>query len=519
MADTNTFKRIGIVGAGSMGSMMALAFLELGFDVSIWDISKENVDHVLEMTNELDSQEKKGTIDAFHDVHEFLSSLNDSERRLFLFSITHGDPTDSVIEKIGDDFREGDIVLDGGNENYRRTEHRQKQMEKRGVSWIGMGVSGGYQSARRGPSLSPGGSKAAFDAVRPILEKYAVKDSKTKRPCVTYVGPRGSGHFVKMVHNGIENGMLSTLAEAWSILHKSLDMRYDEISEVFKAWNAKGELRNTFLVKIAADICETKHHTEGEGGLDQRERSSYVLDEVLDKVVQDVDDTEGTLYWTVMEAAARHIAAPTIATGHFLRVASANRRQRLDVAEKLHMPTPQLIQADRANRDAFVEKLRCAVFTAFLCSFCQGLELIARASKDESWNVSLAECLKIWRAGCIIQEEYIADMLEPVFRSAENEGINIMNIKLVDEVSTALHEHYPALKEVVLRSVELDNYVPSLSASLEYLKYTGGEMLPTQFMEAQLDYFGAHRYDRPNVEGEDPGKPKKGKQHYEWKAP
>ncbi|KAL1953698.1 hypothetical protein VTO42DRAFT_2371 [Malbranchea cinnamomea] len=516
MASNQPFHHIGIVGAGNMGTMMTFGFSEKGINVSLWDVKTSNVDEAMEMSKGVKTL--KGTVTGYHDIHEFAKSVEPADvggvqRRLFLFSITHGWPADSVLEKMQDDLREGDIILDGGNENYRNTERRQRELQPRGVSWVGMGVSGGYQSARHGPSLSPGGDAKAIEAVLPLLQTFAAKDPKTGQPCVLNMGPRGAGHYVKMVHNGIENGMLSTICEAWEILHSGLGMTYDQIGQVFEQWNSDGLLRNTYLIEIGSQICKTKKTPTGDKkGEAADERGGYVLDDVLDKVVQDDDDTEGTLYWTVMEAADRHVAAPTMATGQFLRVASGNRRQRLLVADKLKIPQPKRMEAAK-DAQSFIETLRRAVFASFLCSFCQGLELIARASKDEKWDINLGDCLKIWRAGCIIQEEYISDLLMPALTS----GARIMNIKLIDEAAEALNDHYDALKLIALTASESDCHIPSLSASLEYLKYEASKMLPTQFMEAELDFFGAHNYDRPMVKGEDPGKVSKGAHHYEWR--
>lgn len=516
MAPNQPFSHIGIVGAGSMGTMMAFGFSEKGINVSLWDAQSSNIDEAMEASK--DVKTLQGKVCGYHDIHEFAravepaADIDGKKRRLFLFSITHGRPVDAVLDRMKDDLRDGDIVLDGGNENYRNTERRQRALEPRGVSWIGMGVSGGYQSARHGPSLSPGGDPRAIEMVLPLLQTFAAKDAKSGEPCVLNLGPRGAGHYVKMVHNGIENGMLSTICEAWEILHLGLGMDYDEIGKVFEQWNSEGLLRNTYLVQIGSEICQTKKTPQGDKKGEGAGEDGYVLDDVLDKVVQDDDDTEGTLYWTVMEAANRHVAAPTIATGHFLRVASGNRRQRFLVADKLKVPQPKRMEAAK-DAASFIETLRRAVFASFLCSFCQGLELIARASRDEKWDVNLGDCLKIWRAGCIIQEEYISDMLLPALTS----DARIMNIKLIDEVSEALVEHYDALKLVILTSVESDCHTPSMSASLEYVKYEGSKMLPTQFMEAELDFFGAHNFDKPGVRGEDPGKVSKGAHHYEWR--
>jgi 6-phosphogluconate dehydrogenase len=513
MADpVQRFKAIGVVGAGNMGSMMTFAFAELGLDVSIWDVKTSNVDKLMEHVNKAQGQ-FKGKITGYKDIDKFSKSLeNRGERKLFMFSITHGHPADSVLSQIKHDLKAGDIILDGGNENYRRTERRQEELKQLGVSWIGMGVSGGYQSARRGPSLSPGGDKKAIETVLPLLELYAAKDRKSGKPCVTYVGPGGAGHFVKMVHNGIEGGMLSTTCEAWAIMHNSLGMSNDEIGDVFATWSQGRELRNTYLLDIGADICHKKKTPTGDGqGEGVSEADGYVLDDVLDKVVQDDDNTEGTPFWTVMDSAARHISAPTIACAHFLRVASGNRDQRLRVAKKLQIPAPRSL--DVKDKKSFLETLRCAVYASYLVSFCQGLELIARASLDENWGIDLADCIQIWRAGCIIQEEYIADMFEPVLQS----DVQIVNMKLIDEVARDLQKNYAPLKEIILKATEVDAYVPAMSASLEYLKYSSGQMLPTKFMEAEMDYFGAHAYNKPGVPGEDPGPVAKGPHHYEWK--
>ncbi|GAD95178.1 6-phosphogluconate dehydrogenase, decarboxylating [Paecilomyces variotii No. 5] len=506
------FKRIGVVGAGNMGSMMTLAFAELGLDVSVWDVKKENVDQILGYAK--GAKTSKGKVDGFYDINKFVKSLDVAPRKLFMFSITHGNPADSVLSMIKPDLKRGDIILDGGNENYRRTERRQRELEPLGVSWIGMGVSGGYQSARRGPSLSPGGDRKAIEDVLPFLEMYAAKDRRTGLPCVTYIGPGGAGHFVKMIHNGIEGGMLSTVCEAWALLNQGLGLQYEKIGDIFEEWNSHGEMKETYLIQIGSDICRTKKTPKGDyHGEGKSEANGYVLDDVLDKVVQDDDGTEGTPFWTIMDTAARHVAAPTLATGHYFRVASGNREERIKVAQKLGIPKPSPLSAVK-DKAKFIETLRRAVYCSFLASFCQGLEVIANASDAEGWNIDMGKCIQIWRAGCIIQEEYIADLLQPVLSNCKT---TIRNIKQIDGVAAELHRNYDSLKQVVMMATEGDHYIPAMSATLEYLKYCGGTMLPTKFMEAEMDFFGAHAYDKPGVPGEDPGKVAKGAHHYEWR--
>lgn len=495
------FKRIGVVGAGTMGSMMAFAFSEIGLDVSIWDANADNVDALLE--NVRKHGKTKGKIDGYHNVDKFVKSLEqEGKSKLFIFSITHGNPADSVLQKIKSDITKGDIILDGGNEHYRNTERRQIECDEIGVKWIGMGVSGGYQSARQGPSMSPGGDRETLEKVIPLLKLYAAKDPKTGTPCIANIGPRGSGHYVKMVHNGIEVGMMSALCEAWSLLRTGLGLNNNEIGDIFAEWNESGELRNNFLVRIGSEICKTRKSGSKDG---------YVLDDILDKVVQDDDDSEGTPTWSIMESAARHVSSPTLAAGLYFRFASGNRAERLKVAEKL--PSPPPLRLNSVDKQGFVEKVRRAVYSAFLASYCQGLELISRASIEEVWDVNLSECIRIWRAGCIIQSEYIADMLQPELKG----GQPIANLKFIDKVSQELQRNQNELKQVVLEGMDRDHCLPALSATLEYVKYIGSKLLPTQFMEAEMDYFGAHAYDKPGVPGEDPGKAAKGHHHYEWK--
>lgn len=464
-----------------MGSMMTFAFAELGLDVSVWDVSKSNVDKVMEFAK--NASDLKGKVEGFYDPKEFTKSLEGkAEFKLFIFSITHGHPADSVLGLIKPDLKKGDIILDGGNENYRRTERRQRECEEIGVSWIGMGVSGGYQSARRGPSLSPGGDAKALELVMPLLELYSAKDPKTGTPCVTRVGPGGSGHFVKMIHNGIEGGMMSSLAEAWSYMRHGLGMEYEEIADVFNQWNESGELKGNYLISIGADILRTKKTPQGDyRGEGASRDDGYVLDDVLDKVVQDDDGTEGTPFWSIMDSAARHVSCPTLAAAHYLRVASGNRAERARVAKKLSMPIPRPVENIRDYK-TIMEKLRRAVYCTFLASFCQGLELIARASEDEAWDIDMGKCLQIWRAGCIIKSEYIADLLQPALTSNKR----MTNMKFVDEVSRELHSNYGPLKDIVAEGVLSDQYMPAISATLEYLKYESGLELPTKFMEAQI---------------------------------
>jgi len=514
------FKRIGIIGAGSMGSMMSLGLAEKGHFISLWDVNSGNVRSAMEKAQQ--ESKTKYNVEGFFDIRAFADSFGD-QRKLIILSISHGKPADEVLKLLNEAgiLKPDDIVLDGGNEHWRTTERRQKTLDSQGVKWIGLGVSGGYQSARRGPSLCPGGDEETIKQVLPVLEKFAAKyetEAGRERPCVEYVGPDGAGHFVKMVHNGIENGMLGAVCEAWGFMRAGLNMAEDEIGNVFSIWNKQGQLRGTYLLEIGSEICRKRQTRSGDQN-GEGKGTDFVLDEVLDKVVQDDDDTEGTGYWSVMESAERHISAPTIAAAQFLRVASGNRSQRLKVSEKLNLPKPQRIQLKHEEEGNVIEDLRMAVYSAVLASYCQGLELIAHASKVQDWNIDLATCIRIWRAGCIIQSDHIADMLESTFAKESVPGLQhtFTNLKLIQEIADEFHQNFSYLKRTISRGIESDAYITTLSSTLEYLKYEAGEMLPTRFMEAEMDFFGAHGFDRPGVDKEDPGEAKKGAHHYEWR--
>ncbi|KAL8923217.1 MAG: hypothetical protein Q9172_003236 [Xanthocarpia lactea] len=362
-----------------------------------------------------------------------------------------------------------------------------------------MGVSGGYQAARRGPSLCPGGEERALEIVMPLLRKVAAKDSQGN-PCVARAGIGGSGHYVKMIHNGIEHGMMSALAEAWQIMNLGLLMSYDEIADEFDRWNENGELRGTFLVAIGADICRQRN-----------DQGRHVLSTVEDKVVQDVDGSEGTGIWSQLEAVRLHVPAPSLTTAHFIRLASAFRAERKHVKEAFggQFPVQEWNEA-KGEKKTVLESLRRAVYAVFLASFVEGINVIDQADQENRWNIDYSAVVQIWRNGCIIKADYIIDMLADIFRKPDAD-LDLLHNK---RVARELHDAFPALKEVVVKGMEHNAIVPSLSATLEFLKYSTNTILPTQFYEAQLDYFGKHMFD---LKSEAAGKPETGKHHHEWK--
>jgi 6-phosphogluconate dehydrogenase len=349
--------------------------------------------------------------------------------------------------------------------------------------------------------MCPGTDNETFDIVLPLLEKAAAK-APDGSPCVARIGTGGAGHYCKMIHNGIEHGMMSAICEAWGIMKTGLGMSEDEIGDELHRWNKSGEFQGTFLVRIGAEICQTIN-----------EKGERVLDEVGDKVVQDVCGEEGTGIWSNLEAIEQHVPAGTLTAAHYLRLASADLHQRRMVKKTFGGDyPPQKLKID--DKKAFLEDIRMATYSACLSSYVQGMNVIDKADKEKHLNVDYYALLQIWRAGCIIQADYITSkLLMPHYKDSSSKSDK--NPLYVPEVAADLKKTYAPLKRVILAATEGDHVIPALASSLDYLKMMTSTDLPTSFQEAQLDYFGRHMYDKKDQDEE--GKPEIGKFHYEWK--
>jgi len=495
-----------------MGGGMALLFNEKGSPISIFDVEQKMVDSVLDKA-EKEPNVNRSQIKGFIDMKQFVASFPSNQPRIFVFSLPHGKTTDGVIDELESLVSKGDVLIDAGNEWWEDTERRQARTSSDSfgngpVHYVGTGVSGGYQAARHGPSMSPGGTKEAYAKVEHLLQAWACKDNKGT-PCVEYMGKGGAGHHVKCLHNGIEQGILSAVCEIYTLMRHSMGMSNDEIADTFQEWDTYGGLRHNFLVELAAEI---PHFKKGDAIKD----TAGIVDDIEDKVTQDADDSEATGVWSIRESARRHVAAPTIAAAHNLRIISSTRGERLQIVEAMSLPQPSTFGAPDSSKAAsidkkeFLEALRLSLYGATLACFVQGCNIIAKANKDQGWGIQMAKCIQIWRAGCIIQSDAISDMLQPIYESQPD----LMNLLLADKVSQELRQTYPHLKQVVLKATDIDAVVPALSATLEYFKAVGGKHLPTNFEEAELDYFGHHNYDTRQESKLDP---KKGAHHTEWK--
>lgn len=488
-------KKLGMLGVGSMGAMMSMLYAEHGSEVHFFDPSEENMKVLAKQAQDIGLEKMVVPEPSYEAVCKAIQP-DDGAPKVFVFSTPHGAPADKCVEGLKPYLNKGDIIVDCGNEHWTNTERRQKDLEPQGVHYIGCGVSGGYQAARAGPSMSPGGNAEALQKMMPWMRKVAAKDSKGE-PCVRPVGPGGSGHYVKMVHNGIEQGMMSVLAEVWLMLAKGLGLSYEEVSAIFESWNKEGPLRNCFLVAIGVDIENAT------------QKGEHILANVRDKVVQDVDEEEGTGTWTCDQAVNLHVPASSILAAHLFRCASADlaRRQRNKKATGGGTEAGTLAVE---SKQAFVELLHRTTYFCFLACFAQGMDIIRAKDRAEGWGLDYRNILQLWRGGCIIKAEHITDLLETMYARPDHDADDVLGNA---EVGRELAAHYPAVKKVVLAAVMADGFVPSISQSLEYYKYETSANLPTQFMEAQLDYFGQHMFDRKD----DPvGGPTKGKHHYEW---
>jgi 6-phosphogluconate dehydrogenase len=390
---------------------------------------------------------------------------------------------DAVIEQLKPLLEEGDMIIDGGNSLYEDTERRTRDLESTTkLGFVGMGVSGGEEGALHGPSLMPGGTEFAYRELEPILTKIAAQVDDG--PCVTYVGSGGAGHYVKMVHNGIEYGDMQLIAEAYDVLKNGLGLSNQQLQETFAEWNRTDEL-NSYLIEITADIFkyvdpETGHH---------------LVDLILDSAGQ-----KGTGRWTVLSSLELGVSIPTIYAAVNARVMSAYKDERVAAAKELPGPG-ETYPGDAA---LFVDKVRDALYCSKMCSYAQGMALIAKASQEFNYNISLPESARIWKGGCIIRAGFL-DKIRKAF--AENPGLP--NLLLAPEFKQSILDRQEAWREVLVLANKLGIPVPAFSSSLDYFDSYRRANLPQNLTQAQRDYFGAHTYERTD-------KPRGEFFHTEW---
>ncbi|MFM6056666.1 MAG: decarboxylating NADP(+)-dependent phosphogluconate dehydrogenase, partial [Microcystis aeruginosa] len=456
-----TQRTFGVIGLAVMGENLALNVESRGFPIAVYNRTGAKTEEFM------DKRAQGKDIKAAYSLEEFVQILE--RPRKILVMVKAGAPVDATIQQLKPLLEPGDMIIDGGNSLFEDTERRTKELESTGLGFVGMGVSGGEEGALLGPSLMPGGTESAYRELEPILVKIAAQVDDG--PCVTYIGPGGAGHYVKMVHNGIEYGDMQLIAEAYDVLKNGLGLSNQQLQETFAEWNRTDEL-NSYLIEITADIfkCvdpETGHH---------------LIDLILDSAGQ-----KGTGRWTVLSSLELGVPIPTIYAAVNARVMSAYKDERVAAAKELPGPG-ETYPGDAA---LFVDKVRDALYCSKMCSYAQGMALIAKASQEFNYNISLPESARIWKGGCIIRASFL-DKIRKAF--AENPGLP--NLLLAPEFKQSILDRQEAWREVLVLANKLGIPVPAFSSSLDYFDSYRRANLPQNLTQAQRDYFGAHTYER-----------------------
>lgn len=465
---------IGMVGLAVMGQNLALNLADNGFVVAVHNRSASKVTQTVERAANEGLSER---IVGYEEMRDFVQGL--ARPRKIVMLVKAGKPVDATIAALVDLLDEGDLIIDGGNEFYTNTERRAAELEARGIMYMGMGVSGGEDGARFGPSLMPGGPRSAWDMVARIFTGVAAQADG--EACVTHIGPGGSGNYVKMVHNGIEYGDMQLIGEAYDLLRSVGGLTAPEVAAVFDEWN--GVELQSFLVEITAAVLRVRDDVADDG--------SYLIDGVLDAT-----GSKGTGMWTIQEAAARGVPTPTMAAALEARYLSSLKEERAAAADVLQGPSPSSLQ-DGGERSRLVADLRRALYASKICSYAQGMNLIRQAGADGGWNLDLGSIAKIWKGGCIIRAKFLDRIKAAYDRDPELASL------LVDaEFAAELADAQDSWRRVVTVAVANGVAVPSMSGSLAYYDAYRRKVLPSsQMVQAQRDFFGSHTYKRIDGRG------------------
>ena len=452
---------IGLVGLAVMGENLALNMESKGFHVSVYNRTVEKVDHFME------GRGKGLNFYGAHSLEDFIASLK-SPRKVFLM-VKAGKPVDDFIEKLIPLLDKGDIIIDGGNTHFPDTARRTEYVESKGLLYIGTGVSGGEEGALKGPSMMPGGSPAAWPFVKPIFQGISAKVADGT-PCCDWVGQGGAGHFVKMVHNGIEYGDIQLICECYQIMKDFLGMTNEEMHETFAEWN-RGDL-DSYLIEITRDILAKKD-----------EEGRYVLDYILDTAGQ-----KGTGKWTAISALDLGEPLTLISESVYARCLSALKEERTEASKILEGPKPVRFTGDRK---AFLEDLRKALFASKVVSYAQGYSLMRAAAKEYGWDLNYGGIALLWRGGCIIRSVFLGKIKE-----AFDKNPALANILLDPYFKEKLSDAQKGWRNVVSQAIVNGVPAPCMTAALEYYDGYRTERLPANMLQAQRDYFGAHTYER-----------------------
>jgi 6-phosphogluconate dehydrogenase len=452
---------IGLIGLAVMGENLVLNMESKGFSVAVYNRTTAKVDEFLA------GRGKGKRFIGCHTIEELCKNLN--RPRKVMMMVKAGDAVDSFISQLLPYLEPGDIIIDGGNSHFPDSNRRAAELEAKKILFVGAGVSGGEEGALHGPSLMPGGSQAAWKEIQPIFQKIAAK-VEDNIPCCDWVGEAGSGHFVKMVHNGIEYGDMQLICEAYHLLKSHLSISNDELADTFNTWN-KGELES-FLIEITADIFRKKDEESGK----------YVLDEILDAAGQ-----KGTGKWTSTVALDLGVPVTLIAEAVFARCLSAQKEERVRASKIFSSPKARNI----VDRPGFIEDVRLALYCSKIVSYAQGFVLMREAAKEYNWNLNYGGIALMWRGGCIIRSRFLANIKE-----AFDKEPTLTNL-LIDPFFTEIMTRGAESWRRVISSAALAGIpVPTMSTALSYFDGYRTATLPANLLQAQRDYFGAHTYER-----------------------
>ncbi|HYP00411.1 MAG TPA: NADP-dependent phosphogluconate dehydrogenase [Pyrinomonadaceae bacterium] len=470
---TTKTAKIGMIGLGVMGENLARNIERNGYSIAVWNREAAKVDEFVER---LEGHEVIGA----HTPEEFVKSLERPRKAILL--VKAGSPVDWTVDQIKPFMEEGDIIIDGGNSYFMDTERREKDLKAEGFNFIGSGVSGGEKGALWGPSLMPGGDRQAYEQIRPIWEAIAAKVDDG--PCVTYIGPGGAGHFVKMVHNGIEYGDMQLIAEAYDLMRTVLRMEATEMADVFDEWN-RGDLES-FLIEITAQILRVKDEETGQP----------LVNLVLDKAGQ-----KGTGKWTSDIALDLGVVTPTIDAAVDTRNLSARKEERVEASKQIKGPERGQFTGDKRE---MIQAIHDALYASKICSYAQGMNLIRAGSEAYNWNIDLGECSRIWKGGCIIRAQFLDKIKQAYQRRAD-----LPNLLLDPDFNAFVQQSQANWRHAVATAIQTGVAVPGMSASIGYFDSYRTANLPLNLTQAQRDFFGSHTYERTDK----PGQPAV---HTEW---
>lgn len=456
---------IGVIGLGVMGSNIALNMANKGEQVAVYNYTRDLTDKLLQ---KVEGQ----SLTPYYEIEEFVQAL-EKPRKIFLM-VTAGNAIDSVIQSVVPFLEKGDVIMDGGNSHYKDTERRYDELKALGIGYLGIGISGGEVGALTGPSIMPGGDQEVYNKVAPILTKIAAQVNDT--PCCTYIGPKGAGHFVKMVHNGIEYADMQLIAEAYTFLRKNIGLSVEEIATIFETWN-QGELKS-YLIEITAEILRKKDEITG----------LPLIDMILDKAGQ-----KGTGKWTSLQSIDNGIPTSIITEALFARYISSLKEERIQAEAILSGPN---YKQQNLDKDVWIEYVRQALYMGKICAYAQGFTQYKMTSELYEWHLPLKDIALIFRSGCIIRAEFLN-----VISEAYQKQPSLNNLLIDPYFAEKSMDYQNGLRKIVCEGIQAGNAFPCLSASLTYYDSYRTGSSNANMLQAQRDYFGAHTYERIDAQG------------------